>query len=199
MKKILFIALLSFINCKAQNPIINLETPGFLPKTRNAYYKDVDNYLSQFAGTWAYNNGNTTLKIVIQKKEMKLMPGGFFEDMLIGEYRYIKDGVEKVSTLPNLDVDFPDPYGHRIVGNLMQGKMGNPLCFDCSDTDRKVVRLYFYDPITKLNAELYLRYLGNNQMRIFIRQKMILSTPEHPVTNTIMTVPTGEYIMTRQQ
>lgn len=198
MKKILFIALLSFINCKAQSPIIDLETPGFLPKTRNAYYKDVDNYLSQFTGTWAYNNGNTTLKIVIQKKSMKLMPGGYFEDRLIGEYRYVKDGVEKVNTLPNLDVDYEDPYKHRIVGNLMLGKMGNPLCFDCSDTDRKVVRLYFVDPITHLDAELYLRYIGNNQLKIYIRQKMILVTPDSGITTYIMTVPTGAYTMTRQ-
>lgn len=191
---------MNFINCKAQSPIIDLETPGFLPKMQNAYYKDIGNYLEQFAGTWVYTDGSTSFKIVIQKKTMVRVTPKHYEDVLIGEYQYIKDGVEKVNTLQNLVYGLPNLLEHSIIGNFMcRSKYGNPLCNDCNHNDKKVANLYFVDPITKLDAELYLRYTGNNQMRIFIRQKMILSTPEHPVTNIIMTVPTGEYIMTRQQ
>lgn len=200
MKKIFYIVLLlSFINCQAQSPIISLETPVFLPKTQNAYYKDVENNLSQFTGSWIYTDGNTSFKIVIQKREMALIPAGYYEDVLVGEYQYIKQGVEKVNTLSRLNTQLTDPWDYNIVGNSMrQGKTANPLCNDCADNDKKVGRLYFVDPITHLDAELFLRYIGNNQMKIYIRQKMIIVTPGNGVTTYIMTVPTGAYTMTRQ-
>lgn len=169
------------------------------PRISNAYYKDLDNNFGQFMGSWIYTNGNTSFKIVIQKKEMTRSGRGYFEDMLIGGYQYIKNGVEKVNTFSNLNTDFSDPWDYNIVGKSMQpGKTANPLCNDCAITDKKVVRLYLTDPLNHLDAELYLRYMGNNQMNIYLRQRMIIVPPGTTMATYIMTVPTGAYTMNRQ-
>ena len=63
MKQIFLITLIifSFFNCKAQSPIIAIDSLG-MHNTENAYYKDLNNELNSFEGTWLYTNGNTSLK-----------------------------------------------------------------------------------------------------------------------------------------
>jgi len=52
---IIFLALF-FINCKSQSQIINILDFNGKPIT-NTYYKDNDNLLNPYTGTWIYNKG----------------------------------------------------------------------------------------------------------------------------------------------
>lgn len=93
---------LIFYNCKAQSPILNMEVDTKYDAPNNSYYKDVNNTLNTFEGTWLYSNGNTSLKIILVKKEMYHYQAGtksYYEDLLVGGYQYIKNGVEKINTL----------------------------------------------------------------------------------------------------
>ena len=55
------------MSCKAQSPIINIvDQDGSL--VQNAYYKDIDNLLNPFEGTYIYNSDGKYLKLVLQKK-----------------------------------------------------------------------------------------------------------------------------------
>jgi hypothetical protein len=100
MKKIIFITvfIVALYNCKAQSPILNMEADTKYDAPNNSYYKDVNNVLNNFEGTWLYTNGNTSLKIKLVKS-IKFFNSKFYEDLLIGGYQYIKDGVEKINTL----------------------------------------------------------------------------------------------------
>ena len=76
MKNIKFILIYSLIilgiNCKAQSPIIDLnDRNGTI--INGAYYKDVNNLLNQFEGTYVLNDGVNYLKIVFQKKTINLL------------------------------------------------------------------------------------------------------------------------------
>ena len=88
MKKIIFVYLvIATMQCKAQTPIIDLQAwqGNIIP---GMYIKDTNNILNQFEGTWVYTNGTTSLKIVLVKKQMKLL-ATYYQDLIIGEYQYI--------------------------------------------------------------------------------------------------------------
>jgi hypothetical protein len=100
MKKIILIITIGliFYNCKAQTPVLNMEIDTKYDAPNNSYYKDINNELNNFEGTWLYTNGSTSLKLKLVKST-QYFNGSFYEDLLIGGYQYIKDGVEKINTL----------------------------------------------------------------------------------------------------
>lgn len=129
---IIVVTILS-INCKAQSPIMPLNEWG--EEQINAYYKDLDNDLDDFVGTWIYTEGNTTLKIKL-KKEVMHFNGKYFEDLIVGEYQYIKNGVELINTLG--DINSLEAYEHNIFG---QNIYNSCIPFPASDCEDGEIRL----------------------------------------------------------
>lgn len=119
MNKINIIFVLFFvvfeINCIAQSPIIDLNNRNG-ERISNVYYKDTNNLLNQFEGTYVLDDGVNYLKIVFQKKEMEFI-GNIYEDVLIGEYQYKHNGIEIINTLNKLQQSFPNYSYHSIDGN----------------------------------------------------------------------------------
>ena len=95
--------IISFISCKAQTPVFDITdySNRSTSEVPNRYIKDISNLLDPFVGTYIYNDGTKILKIVLQKKTMSLRYN-YYEDLIIGEYQYIEDGVEKSNTLYKL-------------------------------------------------------------------------------------------------
>ena len=61
-------------NTYSQNEIIplvyDISIESYDDGYRNGqYYKDTYNHLNVFEGTWVFQNGNTTFKLVLEKKE----------------------------------------------------------------------------------------------------------------------------------
>ena len=103
------------INCQAQTPIIDLnDRDGNI--INGAYYKDTNNLLNQFEGTYILDDGTNYLKIVFQKKTMQYT-GSCYQDLLIGEYQYKENGVEKINTLSRLTTPLQHVFHHAIDGN----------------------------------------------------------------------------------
>ena len=157
MKHIISIAILifSFLSCKAQSPIISIDSLG-MHNTQNAYYKDLNNDLNLFEGTWLYTNGNNSLKIILVKKTMQhRYNGGYYEDLIIGGYQYIKNGIEKINTLsdlknPNIN------YHASIRGNNIHDDCFYMPVDDCTDGEKRL-DLVIFDPVTnKHNGDLIL-------------------------------------------
>jgi len=75
--QILVVLLFVYANCNAQSPIFPLD--DWDNRQANAYYKDLNNDLDPFIGTWVYApetqslNGETFIKIVLYKKRCILM------------------------------------------------------------------------------------------------------------------------------
>jgi hypothetical protein len=139
MKNILrIIILLSIaIGCIAQTPVIDIEdNQGY--DVNGAYYKDTKNQLNPFEGTYIYTNGNTTLKIVLQKKTMSTIASRrFYEDLIIGEYQYIENGIEKRNTLNKLNKNYLNKNEHSISSSLLI--IGTERgCTDCSPTEKRL-------------------------------------------------------------
>ncbi|AWH85615.1 hypothetical protein HYN59_11070 [Flavobacterium album] len=202
---ILIISAIFALSCKAQTPVKslyedNMDIPG-------AYYKDSFNDLNNFVGTWKYTNGTTSLTITLQKKEMQSFDNGniqYYEDVLIGEYKYIENGVEKISTLSSLTFNSSN-WKHNIVGNVIIGP-GMMYCQDCGPNERKIL-LAFSDPtrdIFGFEPEMIFQRNdngGTQRLKLLfkntgVRMKKFEETEISPYTS--YTIPFGEYMLVKQ-
>ncbi len=93
-------------------------------EVEGAYYKDIYDDLNNFVGTWEYTNGTTSLTITLLKKEMQhrtytYKSFSYYQDVLIGGYKYMENGVEKINTLSQLSLSLPNDSDYYIFGNIL--------------------------------------------------------------------------------
>ena len=149
--------LLTLCSCKAQNPIVSLDAKRH-KTVDGAYYKDLNNELDKFEGTWVFTNGTTTFTLVLKKKE-QFAVNNDFRDFILGEYQFVDNGVEIVNTLPLLPQNLNDIDNGSVGGGNFILNHVYPVCDDCPPNERRL-ELYFYDSERKyLSISLVLRYL----------------------------------------
>lgn len=200
MKKTLFILVLlfTFLSCKAQIAPLYKADPD-LPE--GTYYKDLNNDLDKFEGTWLWQDGNTFLTFVIEKKEQVQSPSrNEFNDMLIGEYKYVENGVEIVDFLDRLDDPTIIGFSHYLSGVRIMHKNHPPLrCEDCTNDERRV-KLFFHDPQTpRIPNQVILRHIivdGQEQLQAKIMGNGPTVFPEG--SEQSQRVPYGEYTFIKQ-
>jgi hypothetical protein len=107
MKQILILITIVFaLSCKAQNPIISTveyDENDNLELTDGCYLKDVENKYNPFIGTWVWEEGTARLEIVFEKIEM-VFDGDYYEDMLVGKYKFTNSNGEEKHNSLNLDI-----------------------------------------------------------------------------------------------
>jgi hypothetical protein len=168
------------------------------------YYKDTHNDLDRFAGTWVYVNGTTSLTITLQKKVMEPALNGttsFYEDRLVGEYKYIENGVTKINTLGNLL--FSAASNYNIFGNSIICPIG--AAGNCSQEQRRVA-LGFIDPnrdIDGLVVNLFVERADIGPVQKIKVNILAMDAPriiegESQPQYLNYTVPFGEYVMVKQ-
>jgi hypothetical protein len=143
LKIVLFIlSLVSALSCKAQTAeLFHYDT--YLPE--GTYYKDLNNDLDKFVGTWKYQQGNTVLTIVLQKKTHVLNTLNKYYDLIIGEYKYEVDGQIVLNYLPRLQDVNVIGNDHYISGHAILAKNDIPKCEECNLLERRL-EVYFTDP-----------------------------------------------------
>ena len=195
----ILVLLLLSINCKAQTPIVDIsESEMDLP---NGYYiKDLHNLLNPFEGTYVYTNGADTLKIVLVKKVLQYN-SQYYEDLIIGEYQYIENGVEKANTLPNINITYLNQRTHKIDGNFLVGKNHRAWkCPECSITELRL-KTTIQDVISGRFADLIIRRTtegGQEVMKINITNISggVYTIVEGPPP--AFALPIGEFTLIKQ-
>lgn len=208
MRKLIFILVLVAVSttaCKAQNIIKSIYDDGYLSE-QGVYYKDTYNDYDTFEGTWIYTNGNTTLTIVLMKKELKHIYDSHFNyyaDAIVGEYRYEENGVEVINTLNNLTISYDDPYEYNIIGGTIS-KAGDPLCYDCGPNDKKVY-CSFSDPTCNIQPTVRIIFrsfqedgLEKLYVKLSVREAPITGLHEEEPYCDVLKVPYGEYVLVKQ-
>ncbi|GLB53270.1 hypothetical protein NBRC110019_23100 [Neptunitalea chrysea] len=105
MKNIITLLLcLSSMLVKAQFPIVDIASDYNSDQiVENCYLKDVTNSFAPYVGTWQWCSGADTLTIEMAKYTMVYdtlgLPPHYYRDVLVGKYRYVKDGYEVINTL----------------------------------------------------------------------------------------------------
>lgn len=144
MKKI-FVLLLLNIFCTVNSQVVNLYSNPNYGSIYNAYFKDIDNFQNQFIGTWVYQNGQERLEIKFRKLQMALIgegPRQYYEDVLVGEYKYIDaTGVEKVNSIPLLENYYETIFKYNLYSG---GKMTNSSAPICNVCPPGTERLYMF-------------------------------------------------------
>ncbi|SDM15594.1 DUF6705 family protein [Chryseobacterium taihuense] len=203
MKNILIIFVLSFINCKAQQQILPLETRGI--PIEGAYYKDLDNELDPFQGTYIYNNGNKIFKIIL-KKMIKQPSDSHYEDMISGEYEYVVNGFVKISTLPNLDIMYSDQFlKHGITNKYIIKNINHRLwkCPQCNVNEKRLSAV-IRDKISGRRADLLMRRTNINGQEVMqvnitnISAWIVDSNDPSTFNEPPFALPKGEFTMIKQ-
>lgn len=177
----------------------------------NTYYKDLYNDLDPFVGTWMYTDGNTSLTITLQKKTRASLNTvrnrlnyTYYEDMLVGGYKYTVNGSTLVNTLPLLDNNYTDPTGYTLYGSGIMGPY-SVACVDCGPNTRRVT-LNFYEP----NRDVWVMLPQMEFERVdeggLQKVRMIFITtatatqdsPTHIPEHDDYSIPLGTYVLTRQ-
>lgn len=158
-------------------------------RTPNTYYKDIDNRLDTFEGTWIYDNGTDYIKIVLIKK-IKVSVGDYFEDILIGEFQYKHNGIEKINTLHNLNATLVNIMLHGIYGNIF---WTNHSPFDQYTTDNYRLRTSIdeNDCISKMDIRTLILN-GQSTIQIYKWKSMELNQACIPI------IPDGFYYLMKQ-
>ncbi|AWM15015.1 hypothetical protein DI487_14905 [Flavobacterium sediminis] len=203
MKKIILIIALSFpsfIFC--QTPIIDLldDDGSAIP---NAYYKDVNNLLDPFVGTYIYSDitTNTSFKVVLVKKTLQFN-GRYYEDVIIGEYQYIENGVEKVSTIDELNQNYSNYNKYNIVGNILinNNNFRYWRCFDCISNEIRLM-LTINDDLSQRFAYLILRRATDLAGQEIIKIKIVnisRSFSDNPNLSLDFVLPFTELTLIKQ-
>lgn len=182
--------------CKAQTPIYDISEPKDGPK--NSYYKDVNGLLNGYDGTYLYTDGNTSFKLILKKKVQSY--GYYYQDLVVGEFQFIKNGVEIGNTLSKMAINYTDEeINHTITGNfIITGtKLG---CPECSVTEKRL-RLGFVDYKSPNTADIDIRKTtvnGNVAIKVHIRWSEFIMIKEGDSSPAPASLYTGEYLMIKQ-
>lgn len=210
MKNIIIITISFFalFSCKAQiTPIYLVDDEIYY---NNTYYKDVDNDFNAYVGTWKWEDGNTSLEIIFNKIIHYDIGNGDYSDLLVGEYKYIEDGVEKVNSFPPLMQNIPGETPN-IVAN--QSEINNiesfdirtdkgyfPPCIECLPNTRFIL-LDISDPTRpKVDGMISMaRYIegGIEKIRAKIRTTFVLNEDGNYSGPTTISIPYGVITLTK--
>ncbi|WP_460220646.1 DUF6705 family protein [Psychroserpens sp. MEBiC05023] len=201
MKKfiILLLAISSILSCKAQTLIKSLDGDGSCPPyDTNCYEKDINNEFNKFEGTWLYQNGTTEITFKLKKEaHYQLSNESNYQDLLVGEYKYIENGVEKVNTLSDFDSAQLSGYDHKISGGIFIHRLPNH-CTDNSNVTETKIELFIIHP-TEEDTEgiVILRHVNDNGTQK-LQACIYDDTTMGPNPNARIDIPNGYYVFVKQ-
>ena len=188
-----------FLNCKAQTTEFDISKNFGTDNPTGAYYKDTQNLLNPFVGTFVHTNGTTSFKIELKKKEMSSVNGRYYEDLIIGAYKYVENGVQKVNTLGSLMLNLENGWNYPINGSLiLDGKeLG---CDECADTEKRLRVSISDDQVSRIGNLDIRRIIHNGQQAIEVKLWWDFDWRRREGDPVIQPerIPRGKYIMIKQ-
>jgi len=135
----------------------------------------------------------------IFKKVLSKNQSYYTEDILVGEYQYIVNGIEKVNTLGRFDLNYSadDVYKHSVAGNNIYD--GQTYCNDCAPNEEHL-KTGLVDTDAKANADFDIKKTtqnGTEAIRVIIGWSIrIQKDTDSPLPNP--SLPGGVYILEKQ-
>ena len=210
--KILYKILIFIIasNVNAQSPIIPLYNGDF-KDTENAYYKDTNHVHDLYVGEWLYTNGSDSLLIKLRERPMQNVSGSFanyYIDQLIGEYRYVENGVEKINTINNFPIEHNGITNYNLFATGLMHKKVFPKCNECAEGEKRLV-LTIQEPalshLSGLRDKFIMRhYVENGVEKIklifpYYGGNIVINDNTQQLSDIDrFTVPYGTYILVKQ-
>ena len=186
-------------SCKSQQ-VVNLYMDEY-ERLPGKYYKDIQNKLDTYVGTWVYTNGTTSLKIVLQKRlHIFNSYDNCYEDELVGAVQYSENNVDIINTLDILDNTNDNEVREAcsISGNVFWQPYYRPLCLECDEFVKRI-RTNFHDSERAyIQTSSYIGFkedLPNNKIIFYLRAETSALPEADSPQNT--RVPEGTYVLTK--
>ena len=196
---ILIIGLI-FTNCKAQIVAQDVPLENRGSTEQGYYYKDFNNTLNLFEGTYKYTNGSTSFTIILQKKVQSNYNNYCQEDILIGSYKYVENNITKVDVLNDINNTYSDGWSYYIHGsNILTG---NTLgCTDC-DINEKWIEGSIEDLVSGSIDTLFIRKVtvnGQEAIKIWIYHQIPMTVVGEDALQAPISYPLGEKLVLLKQ
>jgi hypothetical protein len=123
------------------------------------------------------------------------LEGNYYEDTLIGEYKYTVNGVDVINTLNNLNSNYTSQFDYNISGLIIKDQttqaVGNrriELCFNDPERDylNKSMRIKHIDSPGNLPDKIEIKWTGD---------AIVLPNENSPIN---LRVPEQDYTLTKQ-
>jgi hypothetical protein len=180
MKNILlFTVVLICFTCKAQQQIIPLETKGW--PVEGTYYKDLNDELLPYIGTWKGTFDNKTFIITFTKYKDYNSMGNYYKDRLIGKYKMLDNNGAQLYSTYSLTDDEAKVSSLGFVPN----------------TSRSKLLLLFKDLCRDGQMNIYFENAQKTQIhwRYFVNQTLITDDTGCSPNNEM---PKGDFTLTKQ-
>lgn len=206
-KQITLLVIFLFYHGIAQTPITKSLEVDNIEANSGYYYKDLNQVLSQFEGTWKYTSGNVELivKLKVLEEKYLFIPDinfNYYTDILVGEYQYKVGNQIIVSTLDTFDDDEPFDTAQHLFGDIIL--KSSVFCLECGPNEKLVILNYLDPYISMPGAESEVRIIrrdiGNIQRILFnFRQtSSVMEVLGQAPPPTAYSVPFGEYMLIKQ-
>ena len=144
MKNIFILVVISFIthNISAQI-IVDLDDDSKKSFAPGYYYKDFNNYFDPYIGTWKYVNEQTEMTVTL-KKIIKNDEGKYYSDILVGDMRYVKNGIVQFDNLSRITGGpQTNPKVHDLYGTYFLKPNHFPKCPECPANERRINMIFY--------------------------------------------------------
>ncbi len=189
-----------FASYSGKSQIINIRDQGIVDIAPGQHYKDVDNLLNPFEGTWVFDDGIRYLKIILVKR-INHYNGSYTNDYIYGGYEYKVNNQTLVNTLNDANTIYNSRLKYSIYGNGIFESYDQPICNDC---DLNEIRLFLSlsEPASILNGSLIIKKTNvNGQEAIKLNLTGSNSTyykDGTPPPPGDFVLPSGDYILIKQ-
>lgn len=158
MKNIFLIITIFFtvLSCRAQQQIISMNTKGF--HIEGVYYKDLDNELNQYEGTWKGTFNNKTFTITLIKIKLHDPIGNYDQDRLIGKYKMLDANNNQLYSTYNLADDKAKVTSLGFVEQTNKTKLRLMFSDLCRDGE---IHLSFDNP---QKTQMHWKYFTNQEL-----------------------------------
>ncbi len=177
-------------------PLYN--TPYDALTVTDAYYKDMDNDLDRYIGTWRINlNSNSFFEITFIKSFYNSLKQKMKYDTLIGEVKFVENNTLRYDTTSNVTNIYAN---HAIMAwGIFDTVFGMyqfecPLCL----SNEKYIQGYFEDPIRNLlPGDISMKHFTENGVEKIKIKLLIVGSIADDISYNDFLLPSGEYILTK--
>jgi hypothetical protein len=186
MRNKILITIILILDLGVYSQEVNQQSNVGFCESNGAYYKDTENFLPQFEGTWRHVSD--TMELTFEFKKKSMMPhqvgnNNCFYDFLVGEMRLVLNGLELINSLGDLQINHEDVYKYNLNGYLRINLLGAPKCNDCPPNTFRIYMNYN----EKQNDDLCLK--ADFAMRVV----MVNGSPQLIVQKIFTTPPCGDH------
>ena len=195
IKKIITILLLvigNFTQSQTYTTIEPMENRGGVEQ--GVYYKDFNNVLNGYEGTYEYNGSDFYFKLILDKKVCANYNNYWWIDLLKGTYQYIINGVETNYLNDSLTTN---NIPARVEIKIIEPSNDPALPYVCSDCLAvKWLRGYISDRVNKKAASIAIaKKIVNGQEGIHIMFHLEVSSKQPWESNAPIQLPIKSFFM----